>query len=133
MEKVYAITNETKEVVGILSVLMADEPDTSIALPQHAIVPAAGVSKNSSASLAVPQPTSFNGLDAAFQPILERLLARDSWPLTDFNALAREFQFMPLNIRDTLNEWADDVLGDFILDGEDPVVIRRELMIKETN
>ena len=35
---------------------------------------------------------------------------------------------MPLSIRDTLNEWADEVLGDFILDGEDPVVLRRELI-----
>jgi hypothetical protein len=36
-----------------------------------------------------------------------------------------------LNIRDTLNEWSDETLGDFILDGEDPVVIRRELIAKE--
>ena len=35
---------------------------------------------------------------------------------------------MPLNIRDTLNEWSDEFLGDFILDGEDPIFVRRELM-----
>jgi hypothetical protein len=56
---------------------------------------------------------------------------RDSWPQKDFKSLADEFHFMPLNIRDTLNEWADEALGDFILDGEDPVVIRRELITKE--
>jgi hypothetical protein len=39
---------------------------------------------------------------------------------------------MPLCIRDTLNEWADEALGDFILEGEDPVVVRRELMAKES-
>jgi uncharacterized tellurite resistance protein B-like protein len=131
MDKVYAITNETKEVVGVLSVLMADEPEKSITPPQQAIVPVAEIPKNANAAQLALGAIQFSGLEMAFQPILERLLAHDSWPLADFNALAREFQFMPLNIRDTLNEWSDEALGDFILDGEDPVIIRRELMAKE--
>jgi hypothetical protein len=89
------------------------------------------VPKDSCETNPAPRPTRFSGLDAAFQPILERLLTRDSWPVPDFNALAREFHFMPLNIRDTLNEWSDETLGDCILDGENPVVIRRELIAKE--
>ena len=131
MDRVYAITNETKEVIGILSVLMEDEPKASIALPEIATAPAAEIHRNSSVGQSDPQPERFNGLAAAFQPIIERLLARDSWSLADFNALAREFQLMPLKIRDTLNEWSDDSLGDFILDGEDPVLVRRELITKE--
>ena len=132
MAKVYSITNETKEVVGILSVVMQDEPEDSIRLPKTASMPVLEIPKFPSDGNAASQPTRFSGLDAAFHPVLERLLARDSWPQADFNVLAREFHFMPLNIRDTLNEWADEVLGDFILDGEDPVVVHRELIAKET-
>lgn len=132
MERVYQITNETKEVVAILSVVMKDEPENSITLPNTVVVPTPGIPNVSSDGKAAPEPARFNGLDAAFHPILERLLTRDSWPLADFNVLASEFHFMPLKIRDTLNEWSDETLGDFILDGEDPVIIRRELMAKET-
>ena len=131
MTRVYEITSETKEVVAILSVLMEDEPGKSIAPSATITLPAPEIPKVSGDSNAAPQPTRFNGLDAAFHPILERLLARNSWPKNDFKSLADEFHFMPLSIRDTLNEWADEELGDFILDGEDPVIIRRELIGKE--
>lgn len=131
MERVYQITNETKEVVAILSVWMEDEPEESIAMPASITLPAPEIPKVSSDGKAAPQSARFNGLNAAFHPVLDRLLTRDSWPLPDFNALANEFNFMPLNIRDTLNEWADEALGEFLLDGDDPIVICRELMLKE--
>jgi uncharacterized tellurite resistance protein B-like protein len=132
MERVYQITNETKEVVAILSVVMADEPEESIKLPTKITLPVQETPKNSSDSKDAPQPTRFNGLDAAFHPILERLLTRESWPADDFDAFAREFHFMPGKICETINEWSDEALGEFILDGDDPVVIRRELIAKET-
>lgn len=128
MVKVDSIRNETKEVVGILSVLMEDEPEKTNAATKTVAASALQVSDGGKSA---PQPARFGGLNDAFVSILERLLTRDSWPQVDFNALAREFQFMPLNIRDTLNEWSDETLGDFILDGEDPVFVRRELMPKE--
>jgi uncharacterized tellurite resistance protein B-like protein len=130
-DKIFAIQNDTKEVVAILSVLMDDEPEKTIAPAATITLPVPEIPKVSGNGNAAPQPTRFNGLDAAFHPILERLLTRDSWPKNDFKSLADEFHFMPLNIRDTLNEWADEALGDFILDGEDPMVIRRELIAKE--
>jgi hypothetical protein len=132
MERVYQITNETKDVVAILSVVMADEPEESIKLPTKITMPVPETPKVSSGSKDAPQPTRFNELDAAFHPILERLLTRDSWPVDDFDALAREFNFMPGKICETINEWSDEALGEFILDGDDPVAIHRELIAKET-
>jgi uncharacterized tellurite resistance protein B-like protein len=131
MERVYQITNETKEVVAILSVVMADEPEESIQMPTKITLPVPETPQISGDSKDAPQPTRFNGLDAAFHPILERLLTRDSWPTDDFNALAREFHFMPGKICETINEWSDETLGEFILDGDAPVVIRRELIANE--
>lgn len=130
MVRVHAITNETKEVVGILSVLMEDEPEKAAEPPRTVTVPAQEITNVFDDGKVSPQPERFNVLDAAFQPVLVRLLTRDSWPQADFNALAREFHFMPSHIRDTLNEWADEALGDFILDGDDPVIIRLELIPK---
>jgi uncharacterized tellurite resistance protein B-like protein len=118
--KIFAIQNDTKEVTAILSIVMEDEPEKLFAPSATITLPAQEIPKVSSYSNPSVQPTRFNGLDAAFHPVLERLLARDSWPQKDFKSLADEFHFMPLNIRDTLNEWADEKLGDFILDGEDP-------------
>ena len=135
MSRVYAITNETKEVVGILSVVMQDEKDeTSPPSPEASRHPVRQHYDHRTASCdggASPTADEFIGLDPAFQPVLERLLARDSWPRTEFHALASEFHLMPLSIQDVINEWADESLGDFLLEGEDPVVIRRELIQKE--
>lgn len=94
MARVYEITSETKEVVAILSVLMEDEPEKSIAPAATITLPAPEIPKVSGEGNAVPQPTRFNGLDAAFHPILERLLARDSWTKNDFKLLADEFHFI---------------------------------------
>ena len=132
MARVYEITSETKEVVAILSVLMEDESEKPVAPAAIITLPSPETFGISGAGNAAPQPTRFNGLDAGFHPILERLLTRDSWTKNDFKMLADEFHFMPSKIHDTLNEWADEVLGDFILDGEDPVIIRHELIAKET-
>jgi DNA-directed RNA polymerase subunit RPC12/RpoP len=131
MVRIDAIKNETKEVQSILSSLMQDEAEKSIVLPKTLALPSSEIRNNSCNGNTALQPARFNGLDAAFHPVLERLLTRDSWPQTDFDSLAREFHFMPLNIFDTLNEWADEVLGDFILDGGDPLVLRRELIQKK--
>jgi len=129
MAKVIEITSATKEVFAILSVLMADEPEqptapaARITLPMPPTVSIDGK--------AAPQLMRFERLDPTFHPVLERLLERDSWTKTDLKSLADEFHLMPLQIQDTLREWSDDVLGDYILDGEDPVVIHRELIKKE--
>lgn len=129
MDRVYAITNETKEVVGILSVVMQDEQEK---LPAEVTsVPTLEAPKISNENKTAPSPTQFDGLEPAFLSILECLLTRDSWPKDEFDDLARKFNFMPLKIYDTLNEWADDALGDFILDGDNPVVIHRDLIKKK--
>jgi uncharacterized tellurite resistance protein B-like protein len=79
--------------------------------------------------------------------VLEKLLVQD--PSSAKKTLANVIKSVPAHkrlligkvlvqvaaadtvIRDTLNEWAVESLGDFILDDEDPVIIRRELMAKE--
>jgi hypothetical protein len=111
---------------------MHDDPDESNAPPKSPLIVVPELPKSPTGCDSAHSPSVFAGLDAAFHPVLERLLTRDVWPTEDFTALGREFHLMPLCIRDTLNEWADEALGDFILEGEDPVVVRRELIAKES-
>jgi hypothetical protein len=132
MSRVEAITKETEEVAGLLSGVMHDDPEELTALPKSPLIVVPELPQSPTGRGSARSPSVFAGLDAGFHPVLERLLTRDSWPPADFTALGREFHLMPLCIRDTLNEWADEALGDFILEGEDPVVVRRELMAKES-
>ena len=131
MEKVAVITSETQKVIAILSVVMEDEPENGIKLPLNAVVPTPATATNPKTDEATLKSIKYEGLDPKFEPVLERLLTRDSWTADEFNALAREFHFMPSKISDTLNEWSDEMLGDFILDEEDPVIVRRELITKK--
>jgi uncharacterized tellurite resistance protein B-like protein len=131
MSRVHAIANETREVIELLSVVMKDE-EQAVALPRNGSTPSAIASFTPEAAPADSrmEATRFNGLDPTYHPLLERLLARDSWPRSEFCALASEVHLMPLKVCDTINEWADDALGDFLLEGEDPVTIRRSLILK---
>ncbi len=133
MSKVFAITNETKEVVGILSVVMAEEQDEVTPSPNGAVParPSVSITTEPPRDSAGSPPAGFAGLDPAFHPVLDRLLAKESWPRSEFHALAGEFHLMPLSIHDVINEWADESLGDFLLEGEDPILVRRELILKE--
>ena len=130
MARVNAITSETKEVVSFLSVIMEDEPSETAPSKGTVTSPVIEGQKNAGTSEAIGEIARFDSPPVGFPPILERLLSKSLWPQADFQALAREFHVMPLKIHDTLNEWADEALGDFILEGEDPVVIRRDLITK---
>jgi hypothetical protein len=55
------------------------------------------------------------------------LLERDSWPRADFDALAKKFQLMPLDAFDAINGWADENLGDFLLEGDDTILVHKQL------
>ena len=35
---------------------------------------------------------------------------------------------MPLDAQDAINEWSDEHLGDFLLEGDDPILIHKTLI-----
>lgn len=121
MSVIASISDETKEVVGILSAVLGDRPAA-----------VAEVSAESSARTDefVPPATDdwMEGLEAAVRPALKKLILQPVWGRDEFNALAHEFHQMPLNIFDTVNEWSDEALGDFLLEGENPIEVNRGLI-----
>jgi len=135
MARVAAISAETHEVIGLLAKAMAEdngnsEPDVA---PRFAPVSTPTVTEVTPEKAVDDVITTIlqdklQSLDAKWHPIVQRLAARDSWSRTEFDSLAREHQFMPLSVLDAVNEWADQHLGDFLLEGEDSITVRRSLL-----
>ena len=65
---------------------------------------------------AAPLDARFAGLDAKYHPALADLLARPSWPIPEFESLARAHALMPSGMLDAINEWAYEAFDDPILD-----------------
>lgn len=134
MARVAAISAETHEVIGLLAKAMAEENGDD---EQPAPARGEGLVKPVVAEIATTAASTANGvipaatlesLDAKFHAIAQRLASRDTWPRNEFDALAREHQLMPLSVFDRINEWADQQLGDFLLEGEDSITVHRSLL-----
>ena len=132
MSRVDRIAQETSELVGILAKVMTDEEpeiqkptrkEKTVRTEEVKIASEVTTSKNST-----PLPDWIKSLDAKYQPVLLGLLKQDTWPRSEFEALAKKSQLMPLDAFDAINGWADENLGDFLLDGEDTILIHKQLI-----
>ncbi|MBX3737347.1 MAG: TerB N-terminal domain-containing protein [Candidatus Didemnitutus sp.] len=131
-ERLRQLTAETREVIHILSVAMAEAEPTATAEPSN---PPTGVAPDypsrvpPAALVAAAIPAWCATLPPMYAPLLVRLVAQsDPWPRAEFDAAARAANVMPDAAYSAINEWADDTLGDFLLVGEDPVELQRELL-----
>lgn len=73
-----------------------------------------------------------NSLDERYRPFLEGLLRREQqeWHGKDFEQLVREHGLMVSAAIGAINEWAEQVLGDFLIEDGDPVVVNVSLLRK---
>ena len=113
MDLVAAISEETKEVVSILSeVLTEDEPESpdSSATPQVSGAPT---------PQAPDSPEWLEELEPRFHsPLLELLGAEDTSADT-VKAIVKKHHLMAGDLIDSVNAWADETLGDFLLEAGD--------------
>jgi restriction system protein len=124
MTRVAAISHETAEVIGLLSAVMSEEEP--VAAP---VVPVAAIS--TAPAVVSESPAWLGALDGKYRAIAARIVTKSNWPRAEFHALAAEFKLMPLGVIDALNEWADEELGDFLLNGDDPVSVNTALIPKQ--
>ncbi len=126
MNRVAAISNETAQVISLLSAVMReDEPKMSAKATPAPTPPSTPIQ-----STALDTPAWLVTLDAKYRAIAARLITKPCWPRTEFHQLAAEFKLMPLGAYDALNEWADEHLGDFLLEGEDPMNVNISIIPK---
>jgi tellurite resistance protein len=115
MSRVAAIAQETKEVVARLSDIMDDKEAKLTEQPAPLPTPSA-------------QAPADSELNASYQPLYRELITRPQWARSEFDGLASKFNLMPTAAIDVINAWADDALGDFLIEGNDPVIIHVELV-----
>jgi len=109
------IAQETREVVAKLSSIMEDKQAKAEA--SLATTTMVAVSTD-----AVPV------LNPNYLPLYQELIAQTQWTKANFIKLAAKYNLMPVAVTDVINAWADDALGDFLIEGEDPVIIHAELL-----
>ncbi len=116
--RIAALTVETREVISLLSAVMAD--------PEEAAVPVEEVAAVS--SLPSVSADWLGELDPRFHPALLSLIERDEWSLADFDGLAERHRLLPDDLLDSINTWSDEALGDFLLVKMDCVRVFRLLI-----
>jgi uncharacterized tellurite resistance protein B-like protein len=111
-----AILAETREVAALLSEVLDDDDDrdaTPIPSPPRIENPANG---------------EWSTLDFRFHGVLRELLTRPTWTVGDVRALALRSKLMPGAILETLNAWAEDRFGDYVIEEEGDWRINTQLL-----
>lgn len=67
-------------------------------------------------------------LDNRYHMALADLIQRETWLKDDIDALARKYGLMPSNLLDTINTWADEFLGDFLIEEGEPYKVNKRLL-----
>jgi uncharacterized tellurite resistance protein B-like protein len=117
-DRIKALTQETHEVISMLSVVMAEADEAPSAAP----LPAA-------TAVTPIEPTPWlEGLDARYHSAVLTLVRHDELTTADFDALAAKHHLMPDDLFNAVNTWADETLGDFLLERGENVRIFRTLL-----
>ena len=119
--RIAALSQETREVISLLSEVMA-EPEEANCLPTSVVSP--------SAPAAAPKSTPewLTSLDPRYHKAVLALSRRDDMTIQDFDCLAADNHLMPDDLLNTVNAWADETLGDFLLERAESVRIFRSLL-----
>lgn len=76
------------------------------------------------------QETSAAGLTTRYQPFWNVLRTRYQWSETEAKALAREHRVMLSGAIEAINDWSQERCGDWVIDGENPITVRLDLLEK---
>lgn len=118
--RIAALSQETREVISLLSAVMA-EPDEAECAPTS-------LSPVAPAASPAVVPEWLTGLDSRYHDAVLALSRRDEITSYDFDCLAADSHLMPDDLLNTVNTWADETLGDFLLERTESVRIFRSLL-----
>jgi uncharacterized tellurite resistance protein B-like protein len=119
LDRIKALTQETREVISMLSVVMTDAEETTPAASQQIAV----------APMEPSEPVAWLvGLDKRYHAALLTLVSHDEISTADFDAIAAKHHLLPDDLLNSVNTWADETLGDFLLEPGENVRIFRNLL-----
>ena len=116
-ERIRALTQETSEVISLLSVVMA-EPEE---IPCAPTAPPPSPARKQAVEW-------LSGLEERYHPAVLSLIRHDEITSTDFDCIAAEHHLLPDDLFDAVNTWADETLGDFLLERGENVRVFRDLL-----
>lgn len=125
-EVLRSILQETQDVARMLTEAMGEEADLLDVLPDaesDSALEFMGVARAEP-----PNDDRFDGLDRRYHKIAVEILTRESWARADFETLVRGHGLFPAGTMDIINEWAEERLGDMLLEDGNPLRVKRELI-----
>jgi len=128
-DRISIISSETKEVISTLAAVMAENEAVVSVEPQVVVLQQKTTIKTEDSTVVVP--AWLNKLDPEFHAIMLKLIEREKWPRQEFEELCELFKMMPLGVIDSINEWSDEELGDFLLEGEEIITVNIGLIPEE--
>lgn len=117
LDRIAALTKETREVVSMLSAVMTEDCAEEVVPPS-----APSKSKDTSA------PDWASSIAERYQLALVFLVQHDELNGESFESLAAEHHLMSEDLFNSINAWADETLGDFLLERSEPIRIYRDLV-----
>lgn len=116
-ERIKTLTQETQEVISLLSVVMAEPEETP---------PPSSPSPSMQANAA--SPTWLEGLEGRYHAAVLILIRHDEVTVNDFDHIAKNDHLMPDDLFNSVNAWADETLGDFLLERGENLRVFRNLL-----
>jgi uncharacterized tellurite resistance protein B-like protein len=120
-DRISALTEETREVISLLSTVMGDEdepePVVSNSQPERP-----GFQSEDRT------PEWLSGIDLRYHQAVIELISHDELATQDFESLASRNHLLPDALYDAVNEWSDENFGDFLLERSEKIRVFRDLL-----
>jgi len=136
LDRIRRLRAESDQVAQILVAAMTD----TAVLDDDEVAKAVPVNVAVAGSKPIPEPPVLNTaqptgpfvfLAASLRAFAAEFVLRDEWKKTEADTLARKHGTTLTAAIDGINEWADEHLGDFLVEDGDPVIVNRKLLNKE--
>jgi uncharacterized tellurite resistance protein B-like protein len=117
-DRIKALTQETHEVISLLSVVMAEPEEAPCSPP---FVPPVALVESAEIKW-------LSGLETRYHAAVLALVRHDEITTSDFDCLAADHHLLPDDLFNAVNTWADEILGDFLLERGENVRVFRDLL-----
>lgn len=124
MDKIADISAETSALVAILAEVMTEPESEEFSETNLETL------EEDPDSNAEEDVSELSSLSPEFHDLLRKIITKSHWEQAEFHELCASENLMPLSVFDALNAWADDILGDFLLEGENPIMVYTDLLPK---
>ena len=118
-DRIRSLTQESAEVISMLSAVMADASEESSA-PNPTKIPEKPQS--------VQVPEWLETLDERYRQACLEVIGHDSLSLEEFDTIAKQYFLLPDDLLASINGWSDEQLGDFLLERDTEIQVFRDLL-----